>query len=473
MRQEVVIAGFTAPRNSRQFFGSLLLGVYQGDDLVYVGHTGSGFNKKSLELVYNKLQPLIINESPFTKKAKANMPVTWVKPKLVCEIKFTEWTKDGIARHPIFMGLRSDKKAREVILEKATTMAGIKSVKQKTAVKQSVKKDSAATSGGLKKKSAIKQGKISGIQLDVASETDQTVVISKQELKLTNLQKPYWKKEGFAKGDMINYYLRMAPYMLPYLLDRPHSLNRHPNGVGQPNFFQKDVRGKVPDWITKHEDFSESTNQPVEYLVCSNEATLIFMANMGCIEINPWHSRTQSWRQPDWCLIDLDPDKGNSFEQVMETALVTKKILDAIGANGYVKTSGSTGIHIYIPLGGRYSFEQSKMMAELIVTLVNKELPELTSTVRNPAKRKGKIYLDFMQNAETQTAAAPYSLRPKPGVPVSTPLDWSELKKGLTQTTWNARNIFDRLQSEGDLFAPVLKKGINLEKVLSKLEGLK
>jgi bifunctional non-homologous end joining protein LigD len=210
----------------------------------------------------------------------------------------------------------------------------------------------------------------------------------------------------------------------------------------------------------------------VQYLVCRDEATLVYMANMGCIEINPWHSRTASPLQPDWCLIDLDPDTGNTYDEVVETAQVIRKILDGIGAKSYPKTSGSTGLHIYIPLGARYSYDQSKQLAELVVNLVNQELPENTSVERNPQKRKGKIYLDFLQNRETQTAAAPYSLRPKPGVPVSAPLHWDEVKKGLTSRTFTAFNIFERLKAEGDLFKPVLQKGIDLEKVLKKMQAL-
>jgi len=527
LRQEVVIAGFTQPRNTRKFFGSLLLGLYDGDELVYVGHTGSGFNAKSLEQIYKKLQPLVIRECPFEKCPKGNMPVTWVKPKLVCEIKFAEWTKDRIARQPIFMGLRVDKKAKEVSFEKSVNIAMIKKAtedqaegraqrpkekKEKTAgTEEKVRKSKAASyrpeplkKTGVKKKAPKKSDRPSSrlsksatgrsvkssspksaksaisksaksvipksaIQVDLNEGENQQINLDGHQLKLTNLNKIYWKKEKFSKGDMINYYLKAAPYILPYMIDRPQSLNRHPNGIDGPNFFQKDQRGKLPEWMQTHEDFSESTNETIEYLVCSNEASLIYMANLGCIELHPWHSRSQSWQYPDWCLIDLDPDKPNTFDQVMEVAKVVKKVLDSIGAEACVKTSGSTGIHIYIPLGAKYDYDQSKQLAELVVTLVNNELPDLTSVKRSPSKRKGKIYLDFLQNRETQTAAAPYSLRPKPGIPVSTPLDWSELKKGLTPTTYNARNIFDRLKVEGDLFQPVLGKGIDLEKVLRKL----
>ncbi len=465
MRQEVVIAGYTEPRKTRKFFGSLLLGVYEGDKLVYVGHTGSGFTTKTLEQIYNKLQPLEVSKSPFVKTPKTNMPATWVKPELVCEIKFTEWTSDKIARHAIFMGLREDKKAGDVHREKATKMAT-----QKKAAAPA--KSPAAKKGAAAKKQSIKGKTVSSLLVNPDLAEDQEVVVGKQSLTITNPQKLYWPKEGFRKGDMVNYYHQIAPYMLPYLLDRPHSLNRHPNGIAAANFFQKDMKGKAPDWNETFEEFSESTGKTVDYLVCKNEATLLYMANLGCIEINPWHARTKDYLKPDWCLIDLDPDKTNTFDEVVLVANTVQKILESIGATSCVKTSGSTGIHIYIPLGANYGFEVSKSLAESVVTLVNSELPDLTSMERTPSKRKGKIYLDFLQNKETQTAAAPYSLRPKPGMPVSTPLDWSEVKKGLTPTTWNATNILERVRSEGDLFAPVLKKGINLEKVMKKLQSL-
>ena len=490
-RQEVVIAGYTQPRNSRKFFGALLLGVYDNNSLVYVGHTGSGFNTKLLEEIYKQLQPLRIKDCPFEKCPKPNQPVTWVKPELVGEIKFSEWTKEKIARHPIFMGMRSDKKAKDVGFEKSMNMPSIKKKASKKAPgkttaalkktnagqakKSAPKKTAVKKAGAPGKKNATKKStaqKSGLIQLDLSLADEQILELNGHELKLTNLNKLYWKKEKFSKGDMINYYLEIAPYILPYMKDRPQSLNRHPNGIDGPNFYQKNQKGKVPSWVETHKDFSESTNSTVEYLVCTDEASLIYMANLGCIEMNPWHGRVKSWQNPDWCLIDLDPDDSNSFDQVMQVALKVKEILDAIGADAYCKTSGSTGLHIFIPLGAKYDYDQSKQLAELVVTLVNHELPEFTSVERKPAKRKGKIYLDYLQNRETQTVSSPYSLRPKPGVPVSTPLDWSELKKGLTSKTWNARNIFERLAVEGDLFKPVLGKGINLEKVVGKLAGL-
>lgn len=503
-RQEVVIAGFTEPRNARQYFGALMLGIYKDDELVYIGHSGSGFNTKTLADTYKKLKPLVTDKCPFKKWPKSNMPVTWVKPKLVCEIKFSEWTRDGMARHPIFMGLREDKTAKEVHMEKSKTVnslvgkskgksqkakgkteavASAKSVASKTASKTAAKK--AATKTAAAKKAAVKakspaaksgtkkaatQKKTSLVNIDDG--VDQVITLNGHDLKLTNLSKIYWPKEKATKLDLINYYLQIAPYMLPYMKDRPQSLHRHPNGINGPSFYQKNTEGKILPWIPTHRDFSESTNAYVNYLICNDEATLIYMANMGCIEMHPWHSRVQSWQYPDWSLIDLDPDGNIKFEQVIECANVVKKVLDSIGAESCVKTSGSTGIHIYVPLGAKYDFDQSKQFAELVVTMVHHELPGYTSLERSPSKRKNKIYLDYLQNRQTQTAAAPYSMRPKPGVPVSTPLHWDEVKKGLTPTTYNMKNIFDRLKVEGDLFKPVHGKGINLDKVLEKMGSL-
>jgi bifunctional non-homologous end joining protein LigD len=441
-----------------------------------VGHSGSGFNAQSLKEVYGKLKKLVTTKCPFRTVPKTNQPATWVKPELVCEIKLSEWTKEGIARHPIFMGLRTDKKPTDVVMEKekhlsAETIKGRD--KKMTNTKSKPVKKTARTLVNKKKTTGSKKGvKTSGQEIDLASGKDQIISIDGHELKLTNLDKLYWKKEKFTKGDMLNYYLKVAPYMLPYMMDRPQSLNRHPNGIAGSSFYQKDVEGKVAEWIKTFPIHSESNNETIEYLVCNNESTLIYMANLGCIEMNPWHSRYQNYEKPDWCLIDLDPDTPNTFEQVIEVAIVVKEVLDSIGADSYPKTSGSTGIHIYIPLGGKYSYDQSKQLAELIVHLVHHEMLSITSLERSPAKRKGKIYLDYLQNRLAQTAAAPYSLRPKPGVPVSTPLDWSEVKKGLTPTTYTAYNLFDRLKTEGDLFNGVLGKGIDMKKVLEKLQAL-
>jgi bifunctional non-homologous end joining protein LigD len=294
---------------------------------------------------------------------------------------------------------------------------------------------------------------------------EEVVSIKGHDLKFTNLQKIYWPKEKISKRDMLNYYYEIMPYILPYMRNRPQSLNRHPNGINGPNFYQKNVEGKVADWIETYPYTSESDGERKQFLVCTDEASLLYIANLGCIEMNPWHSRIESPDKPDWCVIDLDPD-GNPFSQVVETALVVKKVLDSLKITGYCKTSGATGMHIYIPLGASYSYDQSRMLAELIVQLVHQQIPSFTSLERSPAKRKKKIYLDYLQNRTIQTIAAPYSLRPKPGATVSTPLHWEEVKKGLTPAKFTIYNIMDRLKKESDLFKPVLGKGIDLEKIM-------
>lgn len=355
--------------------------------------------------------------------------------------------------------------------ELATISKKVKVAKPMAAARKSPLKRTGKAAATTTKKAteALKAKKITPGELETAEEKEAEMKLNGHVIKITNLGKLYWKKEGFTKGNMLDYYHKIAPFLLPYMKDRPQSLHRHPNGIGGKHFFQKDMRGKVPEWIPLYEDYSESTDEMVAYMICNNEAALLYMANMGCIEMHPWHSRRQQPDHPDYCIIDLDPDKGNSFDQVIETALVVKAVLDDVKASSYCKTSGSTGLHIYIPLGAKNTYDDSKKFAELIVGLVNQELPGITSVERNPARRKGRIYLDFLQNRQAQTAAAPYSLRPKPGMPVSTPLHWSEVKKGLTPAAFNATNIFDRLKSEGDLFSPVLGKGIDLKKILKHL----
>jgi len=491
-RMEAIICGFTKPRQSRKYFGAVILGKYEGDTLIYVGHSGSGFNDKGLKEMYERFKPLIIDECPFEAKPKTNMPVTWLKPHFVCEVKFAEWTEENILRQPIFLGLREDKTAKDekntVVVHapeekkerrpkaakaSAKTTAGAKAKKTQasgkavTKEKSTVKKTSSKTA---KEKAASAKKKKRDEKLVDGKQKDQQVEIDGQELKLTNISKLYFPKDKVTKGDVINYYHSVAPYILPYMLDRPQSLNRHPNGIAAPGFYQKNVEGKVADWIGTHYYDSESAGDK-QFLVCTGEASLLYMASLGCIEMNPWHSRTASPENPDWCVIDLDPD-ANPFTQVTETAQVVKQVLDSIGVPSYPKTSGSTGIHIYIPLGAKYTYEQSKILAELVATMVHNELPDSTSLERSPSRRKGKIYLDFLQNRTIQTIAAPYSLRPRSGATVSMPVRWEEVNKSLKISDFTIHNALDRIQQEGDIFKPVLGKGIDLEKTLENINRL-
>jgi bifunctional non-homologous end joining protein LigD len=269
---------------------------------------------------------------------------------------------------------------------------------------------------------------------------------------------------------MFNYYYQVAEYILPYLKDRPQSLNRFPNGIHGPSFYQKDVKGKSPDWVKKF-PYTTSDGEDKDYLVGHDEATLLWMASLGCIEMNPWFSRIQSPDNPDYCVIDLDPDK-NTFDQVIEAALEVKKVLDAIDVPAFCKTSGSTGMHIYIPLGAKYDYDQSQMFARLIVNIVHEQIPDYTTLERMVKNRNGKMYLDFLQNRPGATIAGPYSLRPKPGATVSMPLHWDEVKPGLTMRHFTISNSIARLKKEGDLFKGVLGKGIDLEKTIKKAQSI-
>jgi bifunctional non-homologous end joining protein LigD len=464
-RQEMVIGGFTKNKDSGKLFSSLLLGVFDKKLLIYTGKVGTGFNEKMQTEMMKRFKKLISKKCPFIEIPDVNKPsrfrpdpphasVTWLKPELVCEVSFAEMTSDEVMRHPSFEGMREDKKASSVILE--TPVAVEKEIKTK------------------KRPSGIgitPSTKIGSKTLLNPSEETQAKKLNGHELRFTNLSKIYWPKEKVTKRDMLNYYYQVAPFILPYLKDRPQSMNRHPNGIEGESFYYKDVTGKAPEWVKTFLYHSPADDRDRHYLVATDEASILYMASLGCIEMNPWHSRVQKENYPDWCIIDLDPWK-NSFDKVIEAALVTKEVLDSLDISSYPKTSGSTGMHIYIPLGAKYTYEQSKEFARVIARMVHEKIPKFTSVERTVSDRKGKMYIDFLQNRPQATISAPYSLRPKPGATVSMPLHWHEVKKGLSMKDFNIFNAMERISSEGDLFKPVLRKGVDLKKIIKKFEQL-
>lgn len=464
-RQEVVIGGYTQNEDSGKPFSALLVGVYDHKKLLYTGKIGTGFKNTIQQEMLKQFRALIIKDSPFATEPDINKPsrfrpnppkavAVWLKPELVCEVSFAEMTSDGVMRHPSFEGMRPDKKAKSVGKE-------IEVPSRKILKKEKMHNGKAVIlSAGKKERKTL---------LNPSEET-QVKKINGHDLKFTNLSKLFWKKEKVTKRDLINYYYQVAPYILPYLKDRPQSLNRHPNGIDGKSFYQKDVTGKAPEWIETYLYHSKADERDKHFLVCTDEASLLYMASLGCIELNPWSSTVHSPDNPDWCIIDLDPDK-HSFNQVIEAAQVTHTILNDMGIPSYCKTSGSTGLHIYLPLGAKYSYEQSKEFARVIVTLVQREIPSYTSIERKVSDRSGKMYLDFLQNRPQATLAAPYSLRPKPGATVSMPLRWDEVKKGLAMKDFTIFNALDRLKNEGDIFKGVLGKGIDLEKIVKKLSN--
>lgn len=418
MRQEAIIAGFTEPKGSRKNFGALVLGAHRNGELEYIGHTGGGFNETTLREIFTMLKKITKKSSPFKKIPKTNMPVTWVRPIIICEVKFSEWTESGQMRHPIFIGIREDKKPKDVIRE--------------------------------------------------SSKEDKSIQV--KEHTFSNQDKVFWSEEGYTKGDVIEYYKKIAPLLLPYLKDRPENLHRHPNGITKPSFYQKDFEVKnPPNFIQTEKIYSESNDADIEYLVCNNKETLLYMANLGCIEINPWNSRIGSLDRPDYMVIDLDPG-DNSFEEVIKVAQVVHKVLNDSCEQNYCKTSGKTGIHIFVPLQAKYTYDQIRQFSELLVRIVHKKLPDITSIERSPAKRKHKIYLDYLQNRYGQTLCAPYSLRPALGAPVSTPLQWNEVRKGLDPKKFTIKTIFKRIEKYGDLWEPVRTEGVDLVEAIQCLE---
>lgn len=289
----------------------------------------------------------------------------------------------------------------------------------------------------------------------------------------TNLNKLYWPDEGITKGDLINYYKIIAPFILPYLKNRPLSLKRNPNGIKDDGFYHKDAGDIAPSWMKTANIHSESTDKIIHYLVCNNARSLLFIANLGCIEMNPWNSTTAKLDNPDYLLLDIDPSDKNTFDQVVEVTLAIKEILDRFKITGYCKTSGATGMHVYLPCNRKYDYETVRDFARLLVTLVHEQLPSITTMERSLSKRKkNQVYLDYLQNSRGQTLASAYSARPKPGATVSTPLDWKEVKKGLHPSDFTIHNIKKRVDKKGDLFKGALGKGIDIAAALKKMNAL-
>jgi bifunctional non-homologous end joining protein LigD len=465
-QQEAVIAGYTKNEGTSKKFSALLMGVYENDKLVFIGPVGTGFNSKMQEELLRHMKPFETKTCPFEEVPDYNKPsrfrpdppkaeVTWLKPRLVADVSYRSVGGDGGMRHPSFKGLREDKKAKDVKREIETDVSAIVGKNETDHLQKKIL-------------TPVEKGERKTL-LNPADET-QVRKINGHELKFTNLSKIYWPDEGYTKRDMLNYYYQVTPYMLPYMKDRPQTLNRFPNGIYGESFYQKDVTGKVPSWIKKYKYFSEGDQREKHFMVCTDEASLLYIASLGCIEMNPWSSRTSKPDHPDWCVIDLDPDKKNTFDQVIEAAQVTKQVLDTLGIASYCKTSGSTGLHIYIPLGAKYTYEESKEFARALVKIVNTQLPAFTTIERKVSDRKGKMYLDFLQNRPQATLAGPYSLRPKPGASLSMPLHWDEVRRGLKIRDFTIVNALPRLAETGDLFAGVLGKGIEMEKAMKVMQ---
>ncbi len=437
--QEFVICGYTA--GERDYFGSLVLGVYEQGKLVYVGNVGTGFDQSMMEQIYRRIEPLTTTQPPFAELPQIGREITWVRPEVVCEVKFANWTEDGRLRAPVFVGLRQDVEPTEVSRETAAAM-----------------------------EEAAKP--VARPPLLIGKAEEATVAMDGQRLKFTHLNKVFYPAEGYTKRDLLNYYDAVADLLLPYLKDRPLSLKRYPDGIAAEFFFQKDTHDRVPPWIRVEPIYSDHKKAPIRFVLAENRAALLYLTNLGCIDQNPWMSRVGSLDCPDFMLIDLDP-QGCEFDRIIEAAQLVRKKLDAVGLEGYPKTTGGDGMHIYVPLESVYSYEQVRSFAEIIARVSATERPDLFTTPRPVARREqGKVYFDYLQIGESKTIAAPYVVRAYPGAPVATPLAWREVAPGLMPSHFHIRNALDRFLRVGDLFEPVLRKPQRLEPAIQKLEKL-
>jgi bifunctional non-homologous end joining protein LigD len=311
------------------------------------------------------------------------------------------------------------------------------------------------------KKSELKKGAL--------TKKGQEYKVGSANVILTNLEKVYYPEDGFTKGDVINYYNSIADYILPYLKGRPLSLKRNPNGIHQPAFFHKNAGENAPSFVDVFPVKNETDGRMIDYILCNNKATLLYAANLGSIEMNPWNSTVKKMTYPTWMVIDIDPSDKNSFQDVVDAALATKMVLDKGGIKSYCKTSGSSGLHVYVPLKNKYDYDTVKSFAELVAHMVVEQLPNTTTLERSLSKRGPKIYMDYLQNRIGQTLATVYSLRPKIGATVSCPLDWKEVNHKLHPSQFHINNMLKRIEKKGDLFAPVLGAAASIENAVKKL----
>lgn len=427
--EEFLIAGYTA--GEREYFGSLVLGSFKDGELQHAGQVGTGFDSKLMKSIYDKMQPLITKTSPFKTRPKVK-DVTWIKPELVCQIRFLERTPDGMLRAPVFVGLRDDKTPADVEAE----------------APQDPPSDAAAL-------------RLSGKEV--------TVDLDGQRLKFSNLDKVFFPKDGYTKRDLLEFYDRVSPYLLPHLKDRPLSMKRYPNGIHEQYFFQKNASAHFPDWLRCFPIQEHDPPKINHYPLADNRASLLYVVNLGCIDHNPWMSRITSLENPDWILLDLDPVEA-SFDLLIEAALLVREILESVGMKGYPKTTGGDGIHVYVPVEPVYTYDQVRSFAEVITHLTVDKQPNLFTTPRTVNKRqKGRVYFDYLQIGKGKTIAAPYVVRAHDGAPVATPLEWKEVKRGLRPGDFTIENAPARFEKKGDLFAPVLEGGQRLETALNIL----
>lgn len=437
-RQAFVIGGYTDPQGTRGYFGALHLGLYDRGRLVYVSKVGGGFDHAGLRRLWETLQPLARRDSPFEVGTPAGRGHHWVEPQLVCEVRYTDWTRDGGIRHPIFLGLRSDKRPEECQREAPQSVPGLDGPDDSASL------PAAAATGG--------DGKSEGT------------------VKLSNVRKVFWPAEGYTKGDLIAYYDRVAPRLLPYLRDRPVVLTRFPDGIAGKSFFQQDAPHSAPSWVRRQRIHARDAGREIDYFVIDGADALRYVVNLGTIPLHVWSARVASLGRPDWLVLDLDP-KGAPFAHVIRVARTLRRLLDDLELASYVKTSGATGLHIMVPLGARYSHDEATSFARLLAILGAEAAADIATVARPLRARGGRVYIDAGQNGAGKTIVAPYAVRPLPGAPVSCPLHWDEVTSELDPGRFTIRTAVDRFDAIADPMAPVLTGGIDLAAALARADA--
>ena len=435
-RQEFVIGGYTAPQGSRGHFGALHLGLYEEGRLVYVSKVGTGFDERALAAIEKRLVPLARATSPFAERSPSGRGHHWVEPRLVCEVRFTDWTADGGIRHPAFQGLRDDRRPEECRRERPVELPP-----------------------------AQAPARAAGAE----GEAPPRPPVERQMVKVTNPKKVFWPAEGYTKADLVAYYETVAPYLLPYLRDRPLVLTRYPDGITGKSFFQKDAPEFAPAWIRTERIYSHDTERDIHYFVVDDVESLRYVANLGTIPLHFWGARVPHLDRPDWLVLDLDP-KGAPFTDVVAVARTLRRILERLELPSHVKTSGATGLHILVPLGARYTHEEARTFARLLATLGVEAAGGIATIARPIRARGGKVYIDFGQNGHGRTIVAPYSVRPLPGAPVSCPLRWDEVTPKLDPARFTITTAPARFARMRDPLAAVLTHpGIDLAETLTRL----
>jgi bifunctional non-homologous end joining protein LigD len=473
-RQEFVIGGYTEPRNSRSHIGALLLGYFDGDRFIYVGHTGGGFTQQGLADMYKKLKPLEIKTSPFEETPKTNEKAHWVKPTIVVEVKFSEWTADRRLRQPIFLGVRDDKPASKVNLEAPSVQK--KSTQGGSIAKRQARLSAAARAKVAKKAPATEsagrasRSKRTSSKTDTSSILEQLSAIEKKggggsldfgrgrSLKVSNLDKVFFPKEKYTKGDLMRYYARVADFILPAIQDRPLVLRRFPNGIDGEAFYQQKASETTPPEV-RVEVIENDEGEKQPRIIGGDLLTLLYTIQLGAVSVDPWHSRIQARDYADYTIIDLDPGPRANFDRVKQVARWAKEVIDGFGLSAAIKTSGSTGLHIYLPLPPRTPNEAATLVAQMIATKVAEAHPK-EATIERFVKARGgaTVYVDYLQNIKGKTVAGAYCVRARPGAPVSTPLMWTELTEELDPRDYTIANAPDRFDKVGDIWGDAMKK---------------